>query len=77
MMFVPTVSEQLIDVESDVVEIPKTDEVMTTSGWKFAKELQPNDILVCDDDGELSVRAISQKNNSVFVSVMNGGGSPV
>ena len=53
MLFTADVKEHQVECCNDYYEVPETDEVETTAGWKFAGQLQIGDTLLTDDGSDI------------------------
>lgn len=69
LLFKASTKNHTVEIsENNYYEIPETDEVQTTDGWKWADDIQIGDILLGDETQEAVVNKVKQgKNYLVYV----------
>lgn len=60
------------DAGADTISVSSAQEVMTDSGWKFAKDISIGDKLITDDNGEfVTVEGVDKDGNN-YVIIVSG-----
>lgn len=65
MLFTADTRYHTVDITGNYFEVPETDEVETTDGWKFGKDLVVGDSLRVSDN-EVNIINKIEKNNKTF-----------
>lgn len=71
-MFVATNNESIVTSDTDIFEVDRFTEVQTPTGWKYSESLQPEDLLLIqDEDGEAEYEVVSVNvlNDTVKIQV--------
>ena len=68
MLFTADTKECQVECHNDYYEVPETDEVETTDGWKFAGQLQIGDTLLTDVGLDI-IKNIVYTNKKYFIYI--------